>query len=198
MGFMTGTGFMTARRRLAEQQARGASQEAASRRRQTRQLQDFSVTTSSPAAAAAAAPPSLLRQKSQLHDSRRFFEVEALLESVESRAIAPLRGRWLVELWQSNVEWVKLTEKEGGYLRENGEHGKWEWHGRGGRLKRRQDLPPEAFFSAAELRRLVAKLGDDFGLLFVALSYRWLSMSHPEYASIYVCILSTRVHMCAS
>ena len=44
----------------------------------------------------------------------------------------------------------------------------------GGRVKRRQDLPPEAFFTAAELLRLVLALGEDWGLLFVALSYRWL------------------------
>ena len=43
---------------------------------------------------------------------------------------------------------------------------------RGGTLARRQDLPADAFFSAAELRRLVDRLGDDYGLLFVALSYR--------------------------
>ena len=74
------------------------------------------------------------------------FGTDALLESVASGAIAPLRGQWLVEL-----------------------------EARGGRLVRRQDLPPEAFFSIGELRRLVKALGDDYGLLFVALSYRWLS-----------------------
>ena len=71
------------------------------------------------------------------------FGVQALLASVESGAIAPLRGRFIVALLA-----------------------------RGGRLERRQDLPPDAFFSAAELRRLVEALGDDYGLLFVALSYR--------------------------
>ena len=69
---------------------------------------------------------------------------EALLDSVASGAIAPLKGSWLVAL-----------------------------EARGGRLARRQDLPAEAFFSAAELRRLVEALGDDYGLLFVALSYRY-------------------------
>ena len=39
-----------------------------------------------------------------------------------------------------------------------------------GRLKRRQDLPPEAFFPADELRRLTEALGDDYGLLYVGLS----------------------------
>ena len=71
------------------------------------------------------------------------FGPNALLASVESGAIAPLRGTWTVAL-----------------------------HERGGRLQRRQDLPPEAFFSAKELRELVNMLGDDYGVLFVALSYR--------------------------
>ena len=69
------------------------------------------------------------------------FGPEALLASVESGAIAPLRGRWLVD-----------------------------WEARNGRVQRRQDLPPEAFFPADELRRLVEALGDDYGLLFVGLS----------------------------
>ena len=82
---------------------------------------------------------------------------DALLRSVECGAVAPLRGSWLLAL------------KE-----------------RGGRLARRQDLPPEAFWSAAELRSIVdaAKrhFGDDveaghaaLGHLFNALSYRWLA-----------------------
>ena len=82
---------------------------------------------------------------------RTYFDVDALLDSVESGAIAPLKGRWLVQL-----------------------------HKDGGRLRRRQDLPPEALWSAAELRALAAALGDDFGVLFVALSYRWLSKDHPD------------------
>ena len=69
------------------------------------------------------------------------FGPEALLASVESGAIAPLRGSWLVDL-----------------------------EARGGRVQRRQDLPPEAFFPADELRRLVEALGDDYGLLYVGLS----------------------------
>ena len=68
---------------------------------------------------------------------------EALLDTVASGAIAPLKGSWLVAL-----------------------------EARGGKLARRQELPSEAFFSAVELRRLVEGLGDDYGLLFVALSYR--------------------------
>merc|ERR1711965_593856 len=75
--------------------------------------------------------------------SRDYFDVDALLDSVESGAIAPLRGSWVVKL-----------------------------HEEGGTLKRRQDLPPEAFWSAADLRKVAQKLGDNFGVLFVALSYR--------------------------
>jgi hypothetical protein len=80
-----------------------------------------------------------------------YFDVETLLASVESGAIAAVKGTWLVGL-----------------------------HKRGGRLARRQDLPPEAFWSAGELRRVVLALGDDFGVLFVALSYRWLAKEHPD------------------
>ena len=82
------------------------------------------------------------------------FGPDALLDSVKSGAIAPLRGRWIVELHRS-----------------------------GGRLKRRQDLPAEAFFTAAELVELVAKLGDDYGLLFVALSYRCAVRRPPPSAT---------------
>ena len=53
-----------------------------------------------------------------------YFDVETLLASVESGAIAAVKGTWLVGL-----------------------------HKRGGRLARRQDLPPEAFWSARDLRR---------------------------------------------
>ena len=84
-------------------------------------------------------------------DGPPHFGPEALLASVESGAIAPLRGSWVVVL-----------------------------HERGGTLQRRQDLPPEAFFPAAELRELVAKLGEDYGLLFVALSYCWLGKDEPD------------------
>ena len=80
-----------------------------------------------------------------------YFDVETLLASVESGAIAAVKGTWLVGL-----------------------------HKRGGRLARRQDLPPEAFWSAGELRRVVLALGNDFGVLFVALSYRWLTKEHPD------------------
>jgi len=80
-----------------------------------------------------------------------YFDVETLLASVESGAIAAVKGTWLVGL-----------------------------HKRGGRLSRRQDLPRKAFWSARELRRVALALGDDFGVLFVALSYRWLTKEHPD------------------
>jgi hypothetical protein len=80
-----------------------------------------------------------------------YFDVETLLASVENGAIAAVKGTWLVGL-----------------------------HKRGGRLSRRQALPPEAFWSAGELRRVALALGDDFGVLFVALSYRWLTKEHPD------------------
>lgn len=80
-----------------------------------------------------------------------YFELDGLLASVESGAIAPIKGRWLVRL-----------------------------HEQGGRLKRRQDMPAEAFWSPGELRRVATQLGDNFGVLFVALSYRWLAREHPD------------------
>ena len=80
-----------------------------------------------------------------------FFTAEGLVASVASGAIALLRGRWIVKLCK-----------------------------RGGRLERRQDLPPEAFLHVDELRRLIAALGDDWGLLLVAISYRWLTKEHPD------------------
>ena len=70
------------------------------------------------------------------------FGPAALMASIESEAIAPLSGRWVASQPPS-------------------------W-----RLLRRQDLPPEAFFPVEKLRRLVKALGKDWGLLFVALSYR--------------------------
>ena len=85
----------------------------------------------------------LLRSLSSNAERPPHLGPEALLDSVASGAIAPLKGSWLVAL-----------------------------QARGGTLTRRQVLPPEAFWTAAELRALVEALGDDYGLLFVALSYR--------------------------
>ena len=84
-------------------------------------------------------------------EAHRYFSAAALLASVQEGDIAPLSGRWIAEL-----------------------------HGHGGRLCRRQDLPSEAFLSASDLHRLVSALADDWGLLFVALSYKWLSRAHPD------------------
>ena len=79
-------------------------------------------------------------------------ESAPLIASVHSGAIAPLRGSWLVALKES-----------------------------GGKLSRRQDLPPEAFWTAHDLQRRASALGDDdAGLLFVALSSRWLSAEHAD------------------
>ena len=90
-----------------------------------------------------------------------YSDFEALIASVESGAVAPLRGSWLIGL-----------------------------HERGGRLRRRQDLPPEAFWTASELRAILdtakAHFGDEVaaraavGHLFCALSYRWLAKGSPD------------------
>ena len=79
------------------------------------------------------------------------FGPEALLGSIECGAVGALRGRYYAE-----------------------------WAASGKPLPRRQDLPPEAFFPVEELRRLVEALGEEWGLLFVALSYRWLTKDHPD------------------
>ena len=92
--------------------------------------------------------------------SQPYFSPDALLASIESDAVWPLKGSWIVKL-----------------------------HKNGGKLARRQDLPKEAFWTHKELRDLVGKIGNhqhlvhggiDWGLLFVALSYRWLSQAHPD------------------
>ena len=97
-------------------------------------------------------PEALLRVPEGSDDP--YTEFEAIMRSVESGAVAPLRGSWVLSLYES-----------------------------GGRLKRRQELPPEAFWTAAELRVIIdtAKrhFADDveagreaLGYLFNALSYR--------------------------
>ena len=91
-----------------------------------------------------------------------YFGVEALLQSVESGAIAPLRGRWLISMQEA-----------------------------GGTLGRRQDLPAEAFWSASELRKFVSQLGtEDYGVAFVALSYRWLSREHCDPEGFHLAIVA--------
>ena len=100
------------------------------------------------------------------------FGVEALLDSVLSGAIAALKGSYVIELYES-----------------------------GGRLKRRQDLPPEAFWRPAELCDLIKKLkviGADvyededrlWPHLFVALSYRWLDKGHPDKDAFHLAIVA--------
>ena len=66
--------------------------------------------------------------------------------SIARGAIRPLRGRWLAEHFAE-----------------------------GGALRRRRELPPEAFWTekdVPQLRGLALALGDGWGWLFVALSYR--------------------------
>ena len=75
-----------------------------------------------------------------------FYQLEALLCAVESGALALLKGSAIVRLWRE-----------------------------GKRIEKRQEMPLEAFWSAAELRATAIALGEDYGLLFVVLSYRWLT-----------------------
>jgi len=51
-------------------------------------------------------------------------------------------------------------------------------------------MPPEAFWTAAELCRLVEKLGKHYALLFVALSYRWLTKDHPDPEGFHLAIIA--------
>ena len=74
------------------------------------------------------------------HDRAPHFGPHALIDSVASGAIAAVSGRWIVK--QTGI----------------------------GNVLRRQNLTAEAFVPVSELRRLVAALGDDYYLLFVALS----------------------------
>ena len=94
--------------------------------------------------------------------TRRFSEYGELLESIESGAIAPLRGSYVVALSE-----------------------------RGEKLRRRQELPAEAFFPAAELQKLIEALpAEAHGLLFVALSYRWLTPSEPDPSSFHLAVVA--------
>ena len=92
----------------------------------------------------------------------QFCGVDALLASIESMAVAPLRGRFLLQL-----------AKEGT------------------RVERRQDLPAHAFWTASELRELLEKLSKLPGLnakqaerrllmLFHTLACPWLSPEHCD------------------
>ena len=57
----------------------------------------------------------------------------------------------------------------------------------GKRIEKRQEMPLEAFWSAAELRATATALGEDYGLLFVVLSYRWLTKVRERAAAVMVC-----------
>ena len=90
----------------------------------------------------------------------QFFDFEALLASVGSGAIRPLRGSFIVERHQS-----------------------------GAGLVRRQELPESAFWTVRDLRRLLQACLEGrgehdgrlvFGLFIVALSYRWLTKGNPD------------------
>lgn len=93
---------------------------------------------------------------------RRYCEFGELLESIESGAIAALRGSYVVELSEC-----------------------------GGKLRRRQELPAEAFFPIERLRELLEVLpAEAHGLLFVALSYRWLTPSEPDPSSFHLSVVA--------
>ena len=87
-----------------------------------------------------------------------FYQLEALLRAVESGALALLKGSAIVRLWRE-----------------------------GKRIEKRQEMPLEAFWSAAELRATATALGEDYGLLFVVLSYRWLTKVRERAAAVMVC-----------
>lgn len=95
-----------------------------------------------------------------LETGRRLVTFGPLLHSVRCGAIAPLRGSYVVRMWRA-----------------------------GERLQCRRDLPPEAFYTAAELESLLracqlARRGESalqaFGSVCVALCYRWIKADHPD------------------
>ena len=112
-----------------------------------------------------------------------YFGTQALLDSIESGAIAPVRGSWLLREWKKGGGKLKQRH-DGASIASVEEIGQ-------ARVRRRQELPPEAFWSVQDVRKLLEQLGEaeitttnghvvDYGLLFVALSYRWLSSEHPD------------------
>ena len=112
-----------------------------------------------------------------------YFGPQALLDSIESGAIAPVRGSWLLREWKKGGGKLK-QDRFGSSTASVKEIGR-------ARVRRRQELPPEAFWSVQDVRKLLEQLGEaeftttngrvvDYGLLFVALSYRWLSAEHPD------------------
>ena len=89
-----------------------------------------------------------------------YFEVEALLESIRSGAIAALRGSYVVEL-----------------------------HDKKKPIAHRQALPAKAFWTADQLSSIFDKLVKKykrkeatkrFCKIFVGLSYRWLDKGRPD------------------
>uniref|UniRef100_A0A7S2GTQ4 Uncharacterized protein n=1 Tax=Haptolina brevifila TaxID=156173 RepID=A0A7S2GTQ4_9EUKA len=92
--------------------------------------------------------------------NREYYEVEGLIRSVSSGAIAPVKGSYIVEML------------------ENGE-----------RIMPRQDTHHRAFWRSSELQAIFNALRAKFGTteatrrfckLFVAFSYRWLSITEPD------------------
>eukprot|EP00450_Noctiluca_scintillans_P011817 CAMPEP_0194493822 /NCGR_PEP_ID=MMETSP0253-20130528/11918_1 /TAXON_ID=2966 /ORGANISM="Noctiluca scintillans" /LENGTH=750 /DNA_ID=CAMNT_0039334853 /DNA_START=118 /DNA_END=2370 /DNA_ORIENTATION=+ len=87
-----------------------------------------------------------------------FTNMDGLLSMVEEEALAPIRGKYLLDLLED-----------------------------GGCLVRRQGLPSAAFWTACALRNAAQALDQDmapgfkgFANVFVALSYRWISADHPD------------------
>lgn len=87
---------------------------------------------------------------------------ELLVSAVDSGAVAPIRGTFLIELSRN-----------------------------GHCLARRQDLPPHAFWTADELRATAALQGAES--LFIVLSYRWLSVHHPDPHSFHLNIIASAI-----
>ena len=88
--------------------------------------------------------------------------VVSLLKSVESGAILPIKGSWLVSLKET-----------------------------GGVLKRRDHTAPEAFWSPADLWRRAQSLGEDADLMFVAISHAPRLPQQDEMAGVYLQLVAS-------
>ena len=101
-----------------------------------------------------------LQRRQSFGGHGKYFEVEALLESIASEAVGALKGSFIVDLMMQRKP-----------------------------LLRRQDLPPEAFWSVEELYKIFDGLKQIFDTeeatsrfckMFVAISYRWLGAGAPD------------------
>ena len=99
------------------------------------------------------------RQRGRL--SSRFFKFNALIESVSSGAIKPLKGSYVLQLWRSGAR----------------------------AIERRHCHPPSAFWSAHELQATLEAIKSVFGVeraarvfgsLCVSFSYAWVGTDHPD------------------